>query len=72
MMIPSFDLLEYQHMARDSKSQKKLFELWDFVCKQYERGKIGRYEMDEMKDVVWSSMRSLSSIKSMIDEPLST
>ncbi len=72
MMIQNFDLLEYQHIARNSNSPKKLFELWDTVCKQYERGRIGQYEMDEMKDVVWSSMKTLNSIKTMIDEPLSS
>lgn len=63
-----FDLLEYQHEAREASSAKELFQLWDHVCRFYERGHIGPYELDEMKTVIWPNLRTLSQLELMIDQ----
>jgi hypothetical protein len=55
-----FDLIEYQDKARDIYSPKRLFELWEDVCKKYDQGFIGRYALDEMKCVIWPKLRTLS------------
>jgi len=41
----TFDLIEYQDRARDIYSPKRLFELWEDVCKKYDRGFIGKYAL---------------------------
>lgn len=55
-----FDLIEYQDKARDIYSPKRLFELWDYVCKKYDQGYIGTYALDEMKCVIWPKLHSLA------------
>jgi len=57
----TFDLIEYQDRARDIYSPKRLFELWEDVCKKYDRGFIGKYALDEMKAVIWPKLHTLSS-----------
>lgn len=68
MFVDRFDLPEYQQEARESKSARKLFQLWDKVCCFYDRGHIGKYELEEMKDVVWSQMNNLVTLQSAIDQ----
>lgn len=46
---------------------KKLFLLWEDVCQRYERKEIGIYEVEEMKEVIWPSLKMLSSIRKIID-----
>jgi hypothetical protein len=55
-----FDLIEYQDKARDIYSPRRLFELWEDVCKKYDQGFIGSYALDEMKCVIWPKLHSLS------------
>ena len=62
-----FDLIEYQQKARDTADPKKLFELWEECCRRFERHEIGRYELDEMKDVIWPSLAALASIRKSIE-----
>lgn len=65
-----FDLIECQQKARTTADPKKLFELWEECCRRYERSEIGRYELDEMKDVIWPSLQALASLRKIInDEP---
>jgi hypothetical protein len=54
-----FDLIEYQEKARDIYSPKRLFELWEEVCKKYDQGSIGSYALDEMKAVIWPKLHTL-------------
>jgi hypothetical protein len=66
--METFDLIEYQQKARETTDPKKLFELWEDCCRRYERAEIGRYELDEMKDVIWPNLQALASIKRIINE----
>jgi len=63
-----FDLIEFQQKARETTDPKKLFELWEDCCRRYERNEIGRYELDEMKDVIWPNLQALASLKRIINE----
>lgn len=63
-----FDLIEYQQRARETADPKKLFELWEDCCRRYERAEIGRYELDEMKEVIWPNLQALASLRRAINE----
>ncbi len=63
-----FDLIEYQQRARETADPKKLFELWEDCCRRYERSEIGRYELDEMKEVIWPNLQALASLRRAINE----
>jgi hypothetical protein len=65
--IEGFDLLEFQQRARETCCPKKLFHLWEDVCKRYERGEIGTYELDEMKEVIWPSLQALASLRRTVN-----
>ena len=65
--IEGFDLLEFQQRAREMCCPRKLFHLWEDVCKRYERGEIGMYELDEMKEVIWPSLEALASIRRTVN-----
>lgn len=67
-IVDRFDLPEYQQEAREAKSAKSLFALWDKVCSYYDRGLIGRYELEEMRDLVWEQMNSLVKLQSAIEQ----
>lgn len=62
-----FDLIEFQQKAKDMTDPRKLFELWEDCCKRYDRNEIGKYELDEMKDIIWPSLQALSSLKRIIN-----
>ncbi len=67
-----FDLIEYQKKAREICDPKALFELWEEVCKLYERKEIGSYELDEMKVVIWPSLTQLAALRRMVNgQPIS-
>lgn len=62
-----FDLIEFQQRARETADPKKLFELWEDCCRRYERCEIGRYELDEMKEVIWPNLQALASLRRAIN-----
>jgi hypothetical protein len=65
-----FDLIEMQKQAREIYDPRKLFELWEEICRRYERGEIGEYELEEMKEVIWPTLRQLASLRrAMNNEP---
>ncbi|PWT95934.1 MAG: hypothetical protein C5B53_10650 [Candidatus Melainabacteria bacterium] len=66
-MDETFDLLEYQQKARELLCPKKLFFLWEDVCRRYDRNEIGEYEFEEMKAVIWPTLKTLSSLRRIID-----
>ncbi len=66
-MIESFDLLEFQQEAREICCPKKLFELWEDVCRRYERREIGLYELEEMKEVIWPNLMALAVIRRAVN-----
>ena len=70
-MYGNFDIIEYQETVRRTRTPKGLFELWDEVCRFYDRGRIGKYELDEMKSSIWPALHNVSNLKRVIDSPLS-
>jgi hypothetical protein len=62
-----FDLIEYQRQARSHTLPGSLFMLWEDVCKQYDRGLIGTYELEEMKAVIWPNLQALSALQNEIN-----
>lgn len=68
----SFDLIEFQQIARELVDPKRLFELWEDVCLRYERGEIGTYEVDEMKEVIWPMLDALASIRRAVNSEPAT
>ena len=62
-----FDLIEFQQKAKETVDPKRLFELWEDCCQRYERNEIGRYQWEEMRDVIWPTLKALSSIRRIID-----
>lgn len=62
-----FDLIEYQKLARNSRSSRELFELWEYVCRSYDKGQIGRYQLEEMKAVIWPCLKSLRSLERTVE-----
>jgi hypothetical protein len=64
----SFDLIEFQQKARELVDPRRLFELWEDVCRRYERGEIGTYEVDEMKEVIWPLLDALASIRRAVND----
>jgi hypothetical protein len=65
--IDGFDLLEFQQRARETCCPKKLFQLWEDISRRYERGEIGQYEVDEMKEVIWPTLEALASIRRSVN-----
>lgn len=63
----SFNLLEYQQLAREISSPRKLYDLWQEVCRMYERGLIGLYHLEEMKEVIMPNLKALSYVQHFID-----
>ncbi len=66
-MTEHFDLIEYQQMAREMTCPKKLFALWEEVCYRYDHREIGRYELEEMKVVIWPNLKALSALRSIVN-----
>ena len=66
--MKSFDLIEYQRDARSRKQPRELFELWEDVCRKYDRGIIGSYELDEMKAVIWPNLQALTALQKEVDD----
>lgn len=64
----SFDLIEFQQAARELVDPKRLFELWEDICRRYERGEIGTYEVDEMKAVIWPMLDALAALRRAVNE----
>lgn len=65
--MAAFDLIEFQITARNTNSPKRLFELWEEVCKRYDRGQIGAYQLEEMKSAIWPRIHQLSDIQSIVE-----
>ena|GEM_PF-707305 len=66
-LIDTFDLLEYQKRARETCDPKRLFELWEDVCRRYDRGEIGTYELEEMKEVILPNLKALAGLRRSIN-----
>jgi hypothetical protein len=66
--IEAFDLLLFQKKARETCCPKKLFELWEDVCRRYERGEIGQYQFEEMKEAIWPNLLALAALRKAIND----
>lgn len=62
-----FDLFEYRRKAANLLNPKELFLLWEDVCRCYDRGEIGTHEMAEMRELIWPTLTSLTSLRKLID-----
>jgi hypothetical protein len=62
-----FDLFEYRRKAANLLNPKELFLLWEDVCRCYDRGEIGKQELDDMRGLIWPSLASLSTLRKLID-----
>lgn len=67
-IIEPFDLLDFQKRARECCCPKKLFELWENVCRRYDRHEIGQYEYEEMKEAIWPNLHALDTLRRAINE----
>ena len=65
--METFDLLEFQQLARETCCPKKLFELWEDICRRYERKEIGAYQLEEMKEVILPNLHALASLRQMVN-----
>ena len=63
----TFDLIGSQQVARETKSAEQLFFIWEEVCRLYDMGRIGKYELEEMKAVVYPNLHNASSSESAAD-----
>jgi len=45
----------------------ELFHLWEEVCRLYDSGLIGQYELDEMKSVIWPNLKALQALVGQIE-----
>lgn len=66
--MEAFDLIEMQQKARELYDPKKLFEMWEELCKRYERHEIGEYELEEMKEVIWPTLHQLASLRRAVND----
>ena len=66
-MFKSFDLLDYQKRARETCDPKRLFQLWEDVCRRYDRHEIGTYELEEMKEVILPNLKALAGLRKSIN-----
>lgn len=65
--MEAFDLIEFQKKARETCCPKALFEMWEDVCRRYERRQIGEYEFEEMKETIWPNLQALASLRRAMD-----
>lgn len=68
MTSEPFELLAFQKKARESCCPKTLFELWEDVCRRYDRRQISEYEFEEMKEAIWPHLNALAALKRAINE----
>lgn len=62
-----FDLFEYRRKASNLVMPNELFNLWEEVCRYYDRGEISRQELDEMRALICPTLESLAVLKKLID-----
>jgi hypothetical protein len=58
-----FDLLEFQRIARETCCPKRLFQLWEDICRRYDQKEIGLYHLEEMKEIIWPSLEALAILR---------
>lgn len=63
----NFDLIQYQHEARNLTTPQSVFQMWEDVCRKYELGTIGLNEWEELKDTLWAVLAETSKLQRQID-----
>jgi len=63
-----FDLLEFQRIARETCCPKRLFQLWEDICRRYDRKEIGLYHLEEMKEIIWPSLEALAILRRGVND----
>ncbi|HMO20383.1 MAG: hypothetical protein R3C24_09655 [Cyanobacteriota/Melainabacteria group bacterium] len=63
-------LVEYKKKARETASLKELFTLFDTVSNYYELGYIDEAEFEEIKQVIWPNLKSITALKRQIDQAM--
>lgn len=63
----SFDLVYEQEMIRDIFDPKKLYNVWESYNISYRDGKIGKYELEELKESVFAQFKKIEAAKSALD-----
>lgn len=56
-----------QRRARETCDPKKLFEMWEDICRRYDRREIGTYELEEMKEVILPNLKALAELRRSIN-----
>jgi hypothetical protein len=62
-----FDRFEYRRKASALLKPKELFNLWEEVCRFYDRGEITVHELEEMRELIWPTLHTLALLRKMID-----
>jgi hypothetical protein len=62
-----FDQFEYRRKASSLLNPRELFYLWEDICRHYDRGEIGRQELDEMRSLICPTLESLAALRRLID-----
>lgn len=59
--MQGLDLLAVQRKVRKLHTPAQLFQLWNAVCRLYDRGKINSHELDEIQIAICSQFKHLES-----------
>lgn len=63
LLDQKFDLIEMQKQAKKCPDPKSLYYLWDNVCQLKERHLITLNEWEEMREVVFPTLKNLCNLK---------
>lgn len=66
-----FDLIEWQGKAKAMSNPKDLFELWNTICNMYDKGQVGKYEFEEMRDTINPLLIDANAVKRLLVDAVS-
>ncbi len=58
-----FDLLKHEKMIKDSYTPRGLYYVWEEILTLYDRGVIGAYELDNLRDLFTPKMEQLVALE---------
>lgn len=65
--MDTFDLIQTQKDLNSANSMREVYVIWDRVCGLYDKGRIGSYELQEVKDVVEFRISEFKATKALLD-----